>query len=207
LLTNILEKLKKLLGRKTFPDSASTVTSREFHYEYTDTIGLYFQPNFSFKKKSLIKRNTKEDKNFLRTIDLEQFQRGLVIRFIRLIGRVSFRTSDGWSTAYDAIIDTGCPISVIPRSHWEEIEHHIILPQASLGLAGGIVTGQLGEVTLRFRYNDDFSPSLTIKAHLLDGDERPLILGFEDILTDIRLVSDFAVDTAYLEFPHRSNYE
>jgi hypothetical protein len=181
LLTNILEKLKKLFGRKTFPDSASTVMSREFHYEYTDTIGLYFQ----------------------KTIDFEQFQRGLVIRFIRLIGRVSFRTSDGWSIAYDAIIDTGCPITVIPRSHWEEIEHRVILPEASLGLAGGTVTGQLGEVTLRFRYNNDVSSPLTIKAHLLDGDERPLILGFEDILTDIRLVSDFAVDTAYLEFPRR----
>ena len=111
LLTSILEKLKKLFGRRTFPDSASTVTSREFHYEYTDTIGLYFQ----------------------KTIDLEQFQRGLVLRFIRLIGRVSFRTSDDWSIRYDAIIDTGCPISVIPRSHWEEIEHYVILPQASIG--------------------------------------------------------------------------
>jgi len=181
LLTNILEKLRKLFGRKTFPDSASTVTSREFHYEYTDTIGLYFQ----------------------KTIDLEQFQRGLVIRFIRLIGRVSFRTSDDWSITYDAIIDTGCPISVIPRSRWENIEHNMILPQASLELGGGTVIGQLGEVTLRFHYNNDVSPPITIKAHLLDGDDRPLILGFEDILTDIRLVSDFVVDTAYLEFPHR----
>jgi hypothetical protein len=181
LLTSILEQLKKLLGRKTFPDSASTVTSRE-PYEYTDTIGLYFQ----------------------KKIDLEQFQRGLVIRFIRLIGRVSFRTLDGWSITYDAIIDTGCPISVIPRSHWEEIEHRMILHQASIGLAGETVTGQLGEVTLRFHYNNDVSPPITIKAHLLDGDDRPLILGFEDILTDIRLVSDFAVDTAYLEFPYHT---
>ena len=179
MLTSILEKLRKLFSRKTFPDSASTVTSRE-PCEYMDTIGLYF------RKK----------------IDLEPFQRGLVIRLIRLIGRVSFQTSDGWSITYDAIIDTGCPISVIPRSRWEKIEHHVILPQASLGLGGGTVTGQLGEVTLRFHYNDDVSPPLTVKAHLLDGDDRPLILGFEDILTDIRLVSDFAADTAYLEFPH-----
>ena len=57
-------------------------------------------------------------------------------------------------------------------------------------------------MTLLFRYNDDVSSPLTIKAHLLDGDDRPLILGFEDILTDIRLVSDFAVETAYFEFPH-----
>jgi len=140
---------------------------------------------------------------FQKTIDLEQFQRGLVIRFIRLIGRVSFRTSDDWSITYDAIIDTGCPISVIPRSRWENIEHNMILPQASLELGGGTVIGQLGEVTLRFHYNNDVSPPITIKAHLLDGDDRPLILGFEDILTDIRLVSDFVVDTAYLEFPHR----
>jgi hypothetical protein len=76
----------------------------------------------------------------------------------------------------------------------------MILPQASLGLGGGAVMGRLGEVTLRFHYNDDVSPPLTIKAHLLDEDDRPLILGFEDILTDIRLVSDFAVDTAYLDF-------
>ncbi|MBC8235339.1 hypothetical protein H8E77_37815 [bacterium] len=109
--------------------------------------------------------------------------------------------SNGWSITYEAIIDTGCPITVIPRSRWENIEHRMILPEASLGLAGGTVTGQLGEVTLRFHHNNDVSSPLTIKAHLLDGDDRPLIIGFEDILTDIRLVSDFAVDKAYLEFP------
>ena len=146
-----------------------------------DTIGLYF------RKK----------------IDLEQFQRGLVIRLVRLIRIVSFRTTDGWSAKYDAIIDTGCPITVIPRSRWEKIEHRMILPQTSLGVGGGTIIGQLGEVTLRFHYNNDVSLLLTIKAHLLDEDDRPLILGFEDILTDTRLVSDFATDTAYLEFPHR----
>ena len=120
---------------------------------------------------------------------------------MRLVGDVSFRMSNGWSITYEAIIDTGCPITVIPRSRWENIEHRMILPEASLGLAGGTVTGQLGEVTLRFHHNNDVSSPLTIKAHLLDGDDRPLIIGFEDILTDIRLVSDFAVDKAYLEFP------
>jgi hypothetical protein len=141
---------------------------------------------------------------FRKTIDLEQFQRGLVIRYVRLVGDVSFRTSEGWSITYDAIIDTGCPITVIPHSRWEKIEHRMILPQTSLDLGGGTVTGQLGEVTLRFHYNNDMSPSLTVKAHLLDGDDRPFILGFEDILTDIRLVSDFAADTAYLEFPYHT---
>ena len=117
LLTNILEKLKKLLGQRTSPDNVSTFSSRELCIP-TDSIGLYFR----------------------KTIDLEPFLRGLVIRLVRLVGDVSFRTSDGWSTTYDAIIDTGCTISVIPRSHWEEIEHRMILPQASLGLAGGAVT-------------------------------------------------------------------
>ena len=179
MLTNILEKLRKLFSRRTYPDNASTLSSREL-CALTDSIGLYFR----------------------KEIDLEPFLRGLVIRLVRLVGDVSFRTPDGWSITYEAIIDTGCPITVIPRSRWENIEHHMILPEASLGLGGGTVTGQLGEVTLRFRYNNDVSPPITIKAHLLDSDDRPLILGFEDILTDIRLVSDFAVDTAYLEFPY-----
>lgn len=52
--------------------------------------------------------------------------RGLVIQYVRLIGDVSFRTENGWTPEYDAIIDTGSPISFIPRARWEKIEYHLV---------------------------------------------------------------------------------
>ena len=41
--------------------------------------------------------------------------------FIRLMGRVSFKTNRGWSDPEKAIIDTGAPTSLIPFSIWKGI--------------------------------------------------------------------------------------
>lgn len=127
--------------------------------------------------------------------------RGITIRYVRLIGDVSFRADDGWTESYGAIIDTGSPISFMPRSDWQEIEYHLLSRnQASHDIAGETVTGRLGIVTLRFHDAEHISEPLNIKMHLLDTDSQPLVLGFEDILTELPLFINFTGDTAYLEF-------
>ena len=41
---------------------------------------------------------------------------------------------------------------------------------------------------------------LRVKANLIWEDSLPLILGFEDVLTDVLLVSDFRSELAYVLF-------
>ena len=45
------------------------------------------------------------------------------------------------------------------------------------------------------------SPPVKAKALLLDDDSVPFLIGFEDILTDIKLVCDYRTKTAFLQIP------
>jgi len=126
-----------------------------------------------------------------------------VLRIIRLKTRVSFRTLEGgWTLHRDAIIDTGCPVSVIPRSIWTNIHHYFISDEREEGIAGERVTVRLGVVTLRLYDGETNSPPLRVKTDLAESDTIPLILGFEDVITEILLVCDFHEKIAYAIFRH-----
>jgi len=126
---------------------------------------------------------------------------GIVLRIIRLKTRVSFRKREGgWTEQEDAIIDTGCPVSVIPRGVWMNAPHHFLSDEREEGIAGEKVMVRLGAVTLRLHDGEATSPPLSVKADLAESDTIPLILGFEDVLTEILLVCDFKKDTAYAMF-------
>ncbi len=45
------------------------------------------------------------------------------------------------------------------------------------------------------------SPPISVKGFLVDSDTVPLIIGFEDVLTDIKLVCDYRTKTAFLQIP------
>jgi hypothetical protein len=42
---------------------------------------------------------------FVTRVDLEYFNRGILVRLVRLIAQVSFRMGDIWSTGDDAILE------------------------------------------------------------------------------------------------------
>ncbi|MBI3920560.1 MAG: hypothetical protein HY318_03995 [Armatimonadetes bacterium] len=138
----------------------------------------------------------------METIDVQAYtQTNVIVRLIRLNARVSFRTLGGWAEARGAIVDTGGPVSFIPRSLWENATHQLIGDTDSpLYIAGTSTTGKLAWVIIRVQDDQQASPSLRIKAYLLPDDTQPLVLGFEDVLTDAVLHSDFQNRTAYMEF-------
>jgi len=72
-----------------------------------------------------------------------------------------------------------------------------------MGIGGRNVTGRLGWVTLRLHDEETISPPLNIKANLIDDDSMSLILGFEDVISEVLLVSDFQQNTAYIIFRRR----
>lgn len=134
---------------------------------------------------------------------------GIRVRIIRLIGHVRFWTGSDWTSDEPAILDTGNPVSLLPSSLWQGIEAEILSNDISLrGLApqaGAIVTGRLAEIVVSFRDGQNVSPPLITRAYLLNTDRVPLLIGFEDVLTECRLFSDFPDDIAYLEFAHDFN--
>lgn len=140
--------------------------------------------------------------------NLDYFQRGVLIRYVRLIANVGFETLDGWTDIREAIIDTGVPISVIPRRVWQQARHGFFSDATTeISIGGRTVQGKLGQVTLRVHDAEDgeqISPPLAIKANLLSDDSYPIILGFEDFLTEVTLYSNFPRQEAYLSLPFLS---
>ena len=99
-------------------------------------------------------------------------------------------------------MDTGGPVSFIPRQVWQHIRYRLYSQKDfGVAIAGQSTTGKLAEVQLRVHDETTVSPPLTLKAHLLPDDAHPLVLGFEDVLTGLGLYSHYPSQTAYLEFP------
>ena len=137
-------------------------------------------------------------------IDWDYFQRGVVVRYVRIRGTVSFETRNGWTRPMGAIIDTGAPISIIPRSVWEQIRHGFYSNrEREVPVGGQAAMGRFGQVTLRFhdvQHPERISSPLALKADLLADDSHPIVLGFESFLTDVELHSNFRQQQVYLVF-------
>lgn len=68
------------------------------------------------------------------------------------------------------------------------------------GIGSGEISGRLGKITMILVDQKRISPAIEIKALLLDDDSVPFLIGFEDVLTDAKLVSDYKSKIAYLEW-------
>jgi hypothetical protein len=136
-------------------------------------------------------------------LDVQLFLEGVDAQFIRLVARARFRTPDGsWTRTRDAIIDPGSPNCIIPHSVWSTAEHQILVsrPMRLGGIGGGSTAAPLGQVILVVHDDVATSPPLAIRAFLLPDDSEPLLLGFEDFLTQVVLHCDYPQHEAYLEF-------
>lgn len=143
----------------------------------------------------------KIDLEFETKLDSELLSVGISTRLIRLIASLRLKTSKAWTDPYKAIIDTGSPITLIPKHVWEKVSIKRISPTPIklLGLGSGTVSGKLAQVLIIFLDKERLSPPISLKALLVDSDTVPLIIGFEDVLTDIKLVCDYTTKTAFLQ--------
>ena len=145
----------------------------------------------------------KIDLEFETRLDPDLLSVGISIRLIRLIASLRLKTAEAWTDPYKAIIDTGSPITLIPKYVWAKVSVKWILPGSIqlTGLGSGGVSGKLAEVVMVFLDKKGSSPPISLKAFLVDSDTIPLIIGFEDILTDIKMVCDYKSKTAFLQIP------
>ena len=136
-------------------------------------------------------------------LDLDFLEEGILFHLIRFMSFVRLRTSEGWTVPHKAIIDIGTPISVIPGFIWKDAQV-IRLSRRKVTLTGigsGKVQGRLGEITLVFSDEQATSPPIQAKAHLLDDNSVPLLIGCEDILTQVDLFISCRHKVAYFELP------
>jgi hypothetical protein len=134
-------------------------------------------------------------------IDLDFVEQGIAVHLIRLTASLQLQTREGWTRKYKALVDTGNPIPVIPNSVWSKGKINWVLSHRSdlLGIGGGKVSGKLGEVTLVLVDKKTASPPIKAKTLLLDDDSVPFLIGFEDIMTDIKLVCDYKSKTSFFQ--------
>lgn len=137
-------------------------------------------------------------------VDIDFLAKGISFRLIRLISRIKLKSKEGFTRTYDAIVDTGNPITIIPFSIWSKASVHLIShDQVKLyGLGtedNSAIKGNIGQIEIIFLDEQRSSASITLKAYLIEDDKAPLLIGFEDVLTLMKLVSDYKNNVAYLE--------
>jgi len=96
---------------------------------------------------------------FQTNYDLALLSAGLKVRLVRLLATVRFKTAGGWTAPYEAIVDTGNPITIIPQNLHQQISSQVLYPR---------------------------------KVDLL---------GYEDGLTELRMISDYPQQQACFEIP------
>jgi hypothetical protein len=113
----------------------------------------------------------KIDLEFETRLDSELLAVGISTRLIRLIASLRLKTSEAWTDPYKAIIDTGSPITLMPKHVWEKVSIKWISPGfiQLTGLGSGGVSGKLAEVVMVFLDKKALSPPISFKGFLVDS--------------------------------------
>lgn len=140
-----------------------------------------------------------------RQLDLGAFEAGINLPLFRITANVRIMMPTGWSGLFEGILDTGNPITVIPRRIWRSaaVEFFPLPSQSIFGLGAteaSALQGRLGRLMLGVEDEEAVSAPIITMAYLLDDDRGPLLLGCEGILTRAILRTNLAAMEASLEF-------
>lgn len=121
-------------------------------------------------------------------------------KVIRIHCMVRFKTKEGFTEPYPAIIDTGAHTSLIPLKIWVSAWHEVLgvhylkglVPGAKLDVKVGEIKAILVDllnVSKEYKFLCFFSPN----------DKTPLILGFKELLSEFKLIVDYSQNLVRLE--------
>lgn len=124
-------------------------------------------------------------------------------RSTRLICKTKFKTPQDWSKTYNAIIDTGATITLIPLSIWQDINTEIIADH----LVSGIISNEECKVPVKiakvriiiFDLSGNCTDELEITSYLSLLENVPLLLGFKDLLSRFKVCFDYEKREGYIE--------
>lgn len=135
--------------------------------------------------------------------NLELLEKGIHTDIIRLFGRVQFKVKENWSESYNAIVDTGAPFSLLPLEIWQEAEVEILTNTVVRGLVPKkqcVLPVKVGKTTIRLIDEEEHvSNPLMVKAYLAPHNRVPLIIGFQDFLSKMRILFSYQERIAYAE--------
>ncbi|MFC1713445.1 hypothetical protein ACFL6S_07255 [Candidatus Poribacteria bacterium] len=134
--------------------------------------------------------------------DLDLIAKGAKSHIIRLFIDVRFRTRDGWTKPYPAILDTGAHATLIPFRIWSKCPVSITTDH----VVRGVVPKEecslpilIGDISCVLTDREQQSEELMISAYLALTDEIPLVVGFWDLLEKFKIYMDYRSKEAYLE--------
>lgn len=143
-------------------------------------------------------------KLFFRTMQDSSFERKVRgLEMVRLKALVQFKTDGGWTDVYEAIVDTGAPLSLLPRSIWGESECAKIADHKVRGIVSErecSMEAKLGRLTGRvLDWEGNQTNDLEMYAFLAPTDRVPLIIGFKGLLSELSAHLDYPNKEAYIE--------
>ena len=122
---------------------------------------------------------------------------------LRVLCDLRFLSRTGPSDPYPAIIDTGAPTSIIPRSLWDRapvrrlksfsLQGLVARKECAVSVTAGVISAVLQDA-------HGHQVKRTFRAYLAEHDEVPLILGMQDVLAEAKFFLDLKTQTAWLEF-------
>jgi|SRR3989344_1794931 len=121
-------------------------------------------------------------------------------KVIRVNCIIKFKTKNGFSEPYPAIIDTGAHTSVIPLEAWQTSEHQIFGEHHIAGLVPGVIFDvKVGELTGILADVINVSKEHKFLCYFSPNDSTPLILGFKELLEHFEIVIDYKENIITLE--------
>ena len=138
-----------------------------------------------------------------RFLDIEALDHGWQVFSFRVWVWAQFRRPDGWTHVFRALIDTGAPFSVLPRSLWNSLPTEAGFSTSLRGLVplpSAVLKARLAQVTCVVSDLKTSSVPLKLWALLADG-EVPLVLGCSGVLDRATLVLEASAQRGHLKFP------
>jgi hypothetical protein len=127
---------------------------------------------------------------------------GYQLTAVRLLSDISLRSALGWGKFHPAVVDTGTPVSMLPRRIWRGAEFTPI----GTTMAGGIlardecrISVTLAKVSCILTDGRASIGPLCMHASLADSDEAPTLLGIADVLEQHILSVNIGGEQADLE--------
>ena len=140
--------------------------------------------------------------HYSKALDLELIEKNIEIWLRRVTVGVSFQKPDGWTQPYEAIIDTGAPVSILPPAIWREIDREVLGESKIQGIVtkkDAYLPVKIANIYCVLMDEDSMTGILKIKAYLSLEENAPLVLGFENLLSTAKMYSNSKEDEGYIE--------
>ncbi|MFQ6062629.1 MAG: hypothetical protein ACE5J9_05585 [Methanosarcinales archaeon] len=122
---------------------------------------------------------------------------------VRLVCKVKFKTSTGWTKMHNALFDTGAHTSLIPLSIWQNIETDMIIDHEIHGVLSKkecTIPVKFANICLMIHdMENNCTKPLKIHAYLSLMENVPLLIGFKDLLIKFKVCFDYEEDIAFIE--------